>query len=268
MTAKKQKSPLEKALWKWSRNGNADRNYESHFNIFMSRLGDDKECFSFVRICDGELFCLKYGKSRDGKLSKDYVIQLNKDLEALVSLSIESYENDLPNKVHIAVQSGDKWVKQWNIGDKAAELKKLQPAAVPAALFSWSTVTGRAYKLFVALNEHKAQTILVAPSILCKNQTVLKNAVFVETPETQCWEKELEIQAALKQQIDKFPSAIILYCCSTTAKRLILKNCLSYGNKITQIDFGANLCPYSDMTIRPWHQGVCLSHQSRKRQPK
>ena len=251
---------LNLAYNQWSRKANIDIDHNSAFNIFMDKLRE-KSAFSFVRFGDGELGILKDGLSWDGKVPQNYTKEAKKDLESLISLNVKSHQDDLPNKVYIGAQFGDQWIKQRALGETAQKLKKEIINVFPASIFSWATVTDKICSFFEELNEHESPIILVGPKMLRK-QTVLKNVTFVETPKVRCWESDEDINNRLRSKIKKLKSPIIIYCCSITAKRLILKNYLDYGDKIYQIDFGANLNPYSEDYCRLWLYNVCLHHFS------
>lgn len=234
----------EKAYKIWAKYSNIDIEYEYYFNSLLQKI-ENKEDFTFIRICDGEYGMLVLEKSHDNRVDYENIIKVKKGLKKLLRLKKAGDPNLL-----IGIQYGTIFDEEFT--EYINTLNYLKEEGYSCSLMSWACVTDRLPLLFSTLVESKRPLIIIGPEYLSRFK-LAKFDSHVITPGMNTWEQQDIIEPLIEAEINKYENPILLYCCSITGKIAMSKNYIKYKNKITQIDIGSNLDPYSNESSRPWH---------------
>jgi hypothetical protein len=231
----------------WKEHSNTDIEYESYFNSLLQKI-KDKENFTFIRICDGEYGIIVLEKSHDNRVDLDNILKTKKELNKLLKIKKAGDPNLL-----IGIQFGTSYDEEYiKFVNKLNYLKK---EGYSCSLMSWACVTDKLPLLFSALTESQKPLILIGPEYLSRFSLVKFDSHII-TPGLNVWEHQDHIESLIESEISKYENPILLYCCSITGKIAMSKNYIKYKNKITQIDVGSNLDPFSDEYSRPWHYNM------------
>lgn len=228
----------------WAKYSNVDIEYEYYFNLLLQKI-ENKEDFTFIRICDGEYGMLAFEKSHDNKVDYENIIKVKKELNKLLELKKIGDSNLL-----VGIQYGTSFDEEYT--DYVNTLDYLKEEGYSCSLISWACVTHKLPLLFSVLVKSKRPLILIGPEYLSKF-SLAKFDSHIITPDQNTWEHQNNIESIIESEINKHKNPILLYCCSITGKIAISKNYIKYKDKITQIDIGSNLDPHVSVFSRPWH---------------
>jgi hypothetical protein len=252
----------------WKMHSNPNLNFDYYYNFLVDKIKNHNN-ISLIRICDGEYGILFDKRSFANQLNNEEIDVFHKKLTDIIEYKLN---NRIPESkkgnLFFATEHGTRYSKKYE--NNFALIKKIDNASgnIPATLFSYMTVSGKMEEFFDLLNTTNRPVIVVGPPHTAQLQD-LNVSNHIVTDLIKSWKKQDEVENELNQIILNYvndnKSPIILYGCAVTGKMAISKNYLLYGDKITQLDVGANLDPYCGVSSRPWHSEIYLEYKRRIR---
>lgn len=252
----------------WKVHSSSNIKFDEYYNILINKI-KASENFTFIRLCDGEYANLFETRSWDKQLNDDEVKTVATHLNNLISYKLA--DKDLENGLIFGNEHDTQYVRRFEKYFEIIHKLDEKCGKFPATLFSYMTVSDQMELFFEILNNLNRPIILVGPPHL-ENLELLKYTDHIKTDLKKSWQKQDQIESELNFVLNKYieqqASPVILYACSVSGKIIMSKNYLEYGNKLTQIDIGANLDPYCDVFSRDWHQPIIDYYRQLRRKNK
>ena len=236
----------------WKIHSNTEIPYEWYFSDIIYRL-NNKENFTFIRLCDGDYHNIFFNRSPDGKVDIDSIRKAAERELYILDLKNDNLIKGIEDNLIVGMQFGTQYDREFV--EPLKKYTKVIEDGYSAALFSWAYATDNIEKLFYSLRNSGNPIILVGPNYL-EDIDRFPIANHIHTPEDDSWLYQDSIDSQLNRVISEYlneeKNPIILYACSVSAKISSANFYEKYGKFITQLDMGSNLNPYADKPIRGW----------------